>query len=466
MQVENISKILALQNSLYDYSEFKEIIDFIVNDTYKIIQYQLSVVVERNPSKPQAINILKISGTIDTKDQEVSKSFKNWLHKILQDILVSVHVDNINNTNKKHSIVIIHPSDLDNGLRNEWAENLGQELVITKLYSNQESQQEIFLVLFNNIIYPEAEIINLNLIIKAYNQSITLSLKDDVRQVRNFTNDVRTKIVLASLGVFALSLFFPITPTVMAPAQIVSERALLINAPVTGLIKNVFIEPNTYVKKDQLLLNYDKLDLTNVLKLKQQEQKSLETELAQAQALGFEDKEQRGKTLKLRQDIQAKKQEILYASQQLEMSDIMAPEAGIILFKSKDDLLGKPVRAGETLMKIADQSQQTLEIWLNINNNINLKKGMGLYYYSNKSPFKGVWAELEHYSYEAYITPQKQIAYRLVARFKDSRFRLNKDLIIGDQGQVKIYGLKKTTLAKYIFQKPLAKLRQWYYGVA
>ena len=146
MQVENISKILALQNSLYDYNDYNEIIDFIVNDTYKIIQYQLAVVVERNPNKPQILDILKISGTIDTKDQEVSKSFKSWLHRTIQIILASSLLENNNTTNKKQSITIVHPSNLDSHIRAEWAENLGQELIFVKLYSNKEGQKEIFLV--------------------------------------------------------------------------------------------------------------------------------------------------------------------------------------------------------------------------------------------------------------------------------------------------------------------------------
>jgi hypothetical protein len=238
-----------------------------------------------------------------------------------------------------------------------------------------------------------------------------------------------------------------------------------VNAPVSGFIKKVEVQPNSQVTKDQLIIEYDQLDLANNLKIKQQELKTLETEQNQARALGFADKEQRGKIFKLEEDIRAKNQEILYAEQELELSEIKTPAEGIILFKSKDDLLGKPVKIGDTLMKIADQNSPVIEIWLNINDNIDLKKDMDIYYYSNKSPFRSIEAKLDYYSYEAYITPQKQVAYRLVASFKDNREFSSDDLIIGDHGQVKIYGLKKLPLGMYIFQKPLAKLRQWLYGV-
>ena len=466
MQVEHITKLLALQNSLYDYQDQKAIIDFIVNDTYKIIQYQIAVVVERSPNNSSQLNVLAVSGTIDTKDQQISKSFKNWLNKTSKNLVNLAYQENTVNTGKKPAtVVIIHPPDLTT-YKEEWAENLGQEIIVAKLYANQKNQHEIFLILFNDTVYPEADVINLNLIIKAYNQSLTLSLKDDPEHKNKSSSDLKTKILAGVAIIVVLSLIIPITPTVMAPAQILSEKTWLINSPVTGVVKKVEIEPNTTAQKNQLLLSFDKLDLNNTLKLKEQEQKSLEAELNQAQALGFEDKEQRGKTFRLQQDILAKKQEIYYASQQLELSDVTAPEQGVVLFKSKDDLLGKPVRTGETLMKIADKNLQQLEIWLSINDNINLRKGMTLYYYSNKSPFTAIKAELDYYSYEAYVTPQKKIAYRLVAKFKDPRYFKNNQLIIGDQGQAKLYALQKTSLARYMLQKPLAKLRQWYYGVS
>ncbi|MBP9721581.1 MAG: efflux RND transporter periplasmic adaptor subunit [Gammaproteobacteria bacterium] len=458
IQSEQFQQVLALQNNLYDCEEYKAITDFIVNDTFKLIKYQLAVIFSYSQDKNKA-NIIEISGTIDTKDQRISAEFNAWLHNVLKKISENFLNASILEQFKNNKIILIHPDQLTSEINQGWAEKLGKELLIVKLSENR------YLILFNNIIYPEAEIINLNLISKSYQQALKINKKNKklIITKNSYFHYIKKNILWIILGLIITIMFVRITPSVMAPAQLISEQSLLINAPITGIIKQVYIEPNTQVTKNQILLEYDQLDLNNNFNIKFQELKSLEAEQTQTQALGFEDKEQRGKIFKLQQDIQAKKQEITYAEQQLQISKILSPAVGIVLFKSKDDLIGKPVKAGETMMKLAIPTSQALEIWLNINDNINLNKNMELYYYSNKNPFRAIKAILNYYSYEAYVTPQKKVAYRLIARFPENINNIDQDLVIGDQGQVKIYGQEKISLARYLFQKPLIKLRQWYY---
>lgn len=456
MQQATCQKLLALHDKLFDLRQHETIIDFIVNDSHKIIPYQLSVIFDYNlqsPKNSKHIDIIAISGTID---KEINIDFKNWLNKTI-DYLVQNHLSlqKTNSTEENNKTIVIHPDSIDSLIINDWAENLGQELLLVNLYIDQT--QSTNLLIFNKEKYNDENLISFNFLTKSYKQALTINSQNKKQNKRKiFTLGLLFKIFIIG---FIISLFFPVTPSVMAPAEIISEQSWAINAPVTGIIKNIAVEPNSIVKKDDLLFTFDQLDLANNLKLKQQELKSLETDQQQVRALGFDDKEQRGKIFRINQDITAKQQEVIYAQQQFNLSLVTAPNQGIVLFKSKNDFIGKPAKIGETIMRLADVNSKMVEIWLDVNNSMPLKKEMNIYYYSNKDPFSPILAKLNYYSYEAYITPQNKIAYRLLANIVAT----NDNLIIGDHGQVKIYGLQKTFFGKFLFQKPIATLRQWFY---
>lgn len=445
MQQELYQKLLAIHDKLFDLTEYQTISDFIVNDSFKVVPYQLAVLYEAVPGNSNSYQVSDISGTLD---QEIKQEFKYWLDSV-------IGVLDLEYNKKENKIDVIHPEQLTNKLRQTWPENLGQDLVILNLYKDQG--QIINLVLFNNRKYDNNELISLNFLVKCYNQAITINIKSKQKKKKSILKSKPAFFVL--LMIFIGSMFVPVTPSVMAPAEIISEKTWAINAPITGVIKDVAVEPNTTVKKNTVLFSFDHIDLSNNLKLKEQELEILKTDQNQARALGFDDKEQRAKIFRIKQDIMAKEQEVFYAKQQLDLSQVKAPASGTVLFKSKNDFLGKPAKIGETIMRLADVTTKEIEVWLDINDSLALKSGMNIFYYSNQAPFTAVDAELSYYSYEAYITPQNKIAYRLIAKLKNN----NNQLIIGDHGQVKIYGLEKVSLGRFLFQRPLAKLRQWLY---
>lgn len=445
-------KLLALQNNLFDLEDYDQITDFIVNDSYKILPYQIAVIFEYNNHQKQELRIVDISGTIN---QEINSEFKKWLETILEKIVEDKDISE--KLNNSPNLTVIHEEDIDTGITKNWAENLGQEILLAKLYANKKAN--ICLILFNDVRYQVTDVINFNFMVKSYEQALKINLKNKFK-IKNRL--IKPSIIIKLLIViFIISMFIPVTPSVMAPAEVISEKTWSVNAPINGIIKEIYIEPNSMVKKDQLLFMFDQLDLSNNLKVIQQELKILQTDQAQARALGFDDREERAKIYRLKQDIEAKKQEIQYANEQLNLSFVKSPEKGIILYKSQDDLIGKPVKVGETIMQIADIETRVIEIWLDVNDSLQLKKDMVVYYYSNKEPFLAIEANLDYYSYEAYITPQDKIAYRLLAKVAGG----NESLIVGDHGQIKIYGLKKVALGAFLFQKPISKLRQWFYKV-
>lgn len=453
MQHENYAKLLSLNYNLFDITEFDELVDFVVNDSYKLVPYQLAVVYRINNNDSDPV-IIAVSGTIS---QETDANFNHWLIKNITYFHSRKKIIDFTDdyTTDKKIVHIFHADKLTDDVKNAWAENLGQEVQIAKLYSNND--QQINLILYNKVRLDETGVINLNFVVKSYRQAFLINLKG--KSSHKSISQRPWQIFKLALIIFVLSMFIPVTPSVMAPAEIISEHIWAVNAPINGIIKYINIEPNSNVNNDTVLFKFDTIDLKNNLRVKEQELKKLETEQQQARALGFQDLEERAKIFRLNQDIAAKKQEISYANEQFDLSVVKSPSPGIVLYKDKSDLLGKPVKIGETVMRIADSDSQLIEIWLNIDDSLKLEKNMRLYYYSNQAPFSAMPATLTYYSHDAYITPTNEVAFRLLARFEKE----DNDFVIGDHGQVKLYGEKKTLLGLFIFQKPISKLRKWLY---
>ena len=443
MQDQN-AKLLAIYNKLFDIHDLESFADFVVNDSHKVLPYQLAVLYEYNAERAKDLNILSISGAL--KDT-VHRDFNYWLKNLLITLIQEKKTGD-----EKKSITVIHEAELAS---HEWADNLGKELLLARLYHKKD--YHLNLILINPIPYTDDQIISFNILHKAYQQSLKTIFRDKSTIKKNKLN--LGQVLKISIAIFILAMFIPVTPSVMAPAEIISERTWAINAPVAGRINKIAVEPNAHVEQNQILFEFDQLDLLNNFKVKQQELNILTTEYNQSRALGFDDKEQRAKIFRINQDITAKQQEVQYAQEQLNLSIVTSPAAGTVLFKSRDDLLGKPTDIGETIMRLANVKSKETEIWLDINDSINLTNATELYYYSNKDPFYAVPLTLTYFSYEAYITPNKKIAYRLLAKINQK----NENLIIGDHGQAKIYGTHRVLMAQFLFQKPLATLRKWFY---
>lgn len=467
MQQEKYGRLLALNYNLFDLNDYDQIIDYIVNDSHKIIPYQLAVVYEIQTNKTDKAAIVNISGTLG---QDLNVNFKNWLIDTInylherfiskgfeQELKDSESSESSElSKSSKMNLKVLHPQDLDEKITKIWAGHLGQELVISNIYKSKN--KELYLITFNDQSYEQDSLINYNFIVKSYQQSLKINLMDT--SSKGFTGKSKIYWFKMAIICFIVALFLPITPNVLAPAEIISEQTMDINAPVDGVIEEVNIDPNTSVKSEQILFNFDQIDLRNNLRIKQQELKTLETEIGQAQAEGFEDKEQRAKLFRLQQQLATKKQEIQYSKEKLDLSVVRSPADGMVLFKDKNDLIGKPVKIGESIMRVVNLDSSIIEIWLDVNDSMKLKKGMDVYYYSNSAPFRARAAKLNYFSYEAYITPQGNIAFRLLAKLDNQQ----SELIVGDHGKVKIYGSKKIFLGQFIFQKPIASLRQWFYG--
>ncbi|MCK5121672.1 MAG: HlyD family secretion protein, partial [Methylococcales bacterium] len=111
---------------------------------------------------------------------------------------------------------------------------------------------------------------------------------------------------------------------------------------------------------------------------------------------------------------------------------------------------------GERILMVADPDDVELEVQLPITDAINLHNGAKVLLFLNIDPINPIEATLYYAAYQAQVTADELLAYRLKASFKGAG-QLPR---IGLKGTAKVYG-DSVPLIYYLLRKPLTVLRQW-----
>ena len=130
----------------------------------------------------------------------------------------------------------------------------------------------------------------------------------------------------------------------MANQKLFPKDPYVINAPIEGVIQEVFIQNNDDVDIGTTLLSFEKTDLQNDYDLAFQELKVIETELLQAKQSSFQSKEDKAMVSQLQSKIKLVEQTLSYQKYLLDESTINSPADGIAVIKDKSLLIGKPFK--------------------------------------------------------------------------------------------------------------------------
>lgn len=148
--------------------------------------------------------------------------------------------------------------------------------------------------------------------------------------------------------------------------------------------------------------------------------------------------------------------EVEYAADLLDRIHIKSTSNGIAIFDDPNEWIGKPVVVGEKILQIADPKKVELQLWLPIDDAINLDPGSRVRVFFNVDPLHPHEAELKYASYEAQLTPDNTLAYRLKAEFVEDV----SDIRIGLKGTAKVYG-ERVSLFYFLMRKPLSAVRRF-----
>ena len=259
-------------------------------------------------------------------------------------------------------------------------------------------------------------------------------------------------VVLAGI---TASMFYPVSLSTIGQAEIVPKDPNVINAPIDGVIKEVFVENNDEVSLNLPLISFEKTQLQNDYDLAEQELRVIETELLQAQQSSFQSKADKALVSQLETKIKLAQENANYKKILLERSTIFSSAKGIAVVKNKSLLLGKPFNIGETIMVVADPSNVLVEILMPVKDSITIKKDANINVFLDSDPMNVLKAKVIKFSYEPEITSENLLAYRVTAQLSDTQNPPR----IGLRGSAKIFG-NEVKLFFYLFRKPIIFVRQ------
>ena len=259
---------------------------------------------------------------------------------------------------------------------------------------------------------------------------------------------------LAAVGLGVL--LFPVTGSVLAPAESVAAHPVLVRAPLDGVIDHFAIKPNDGVKAGQVLFNLDPTTLRGKLDVACQQYATAEAEYRQAaQAMVF-DAKAKAQVAILAGKAEEKAAEAKLLESQLDRITVKAPQDGVALFDDVADWIGKPVAVGEKVLSVADDADSEVEAWVSAADVGEIRSGGGLTLFLNTAPLSPVKAHVRLIAYEATARPDNTIAHRLRASLDDPVDRPR----LGLKGTARIDG-DSVPLVWWLFRKPLAAIRQF-----
>jgi len=260
---------------------------------------------------------------------------------------------------------------------------------------------------------------------------------------------------LQVLAAVAVLLCIPVRLTVLAPAELVAADALVVRAPLDGVVDKFHVQPNESVKQGQLLFSFDAAPIASRLDVARQALATAQTEYRQVAQFALADPRSKGQLAVLQGKVEEKRAEAAFLEDQFERSKVVSPRAGVALFDDPSEWEGRPVRTGERILRVVDPQHVEVEAWLPVGDAIPVPQGAELRLYLAATPLDPVTARLRYIAHDPVQRPDGNYAYRVRAALAE--------------GTGHRIGLKGTSrleagwvpLAYWVMRRPLAVVRQY-----
>ena len=265
--------------------------------------------------------------------------------------------------------------------------------------------------------------------------------------------DGRRSRVIAFVALAAA--LFPVTGSVLAPADSVPAHPVIVRAPLDGVVDRIAVQPHASVAEGQELFNLDATALSGKLDVARSQWATAEAEYRQAaQAMVF-DAKAKAQVAILAGKAEEKAAEVRLLDAQLARIAVKSPRAGVAVFDDPTDWIGKPVVVGEKVMAVADETDTEVEAWVAVADMGEVTAGARLTLFLNTAPLSPIRATVRSVAYESSARPDSTIAHRVRASLAEGEAKPR----LGLKGTARIDG-DTVPLVWWLFRKPLATVRQ------
>lgn len=320
--------------------------------------------------------------------------------------------------------------------------------------NNKEFKIKSGLILFSKDDWAESDIDKITNIVNYYKYLWDLFLKQSDYNLNKIRRLKKFKRIF--LGALVLLMIIPIRDSVLVPAEIAPKEPLVIAPSISGLISEIYVKPNDYVKKNQKLFKLDTITLNNQYQQSLKNLDIVKEKYRKAYHHSYNDAESKSELRVLESEIKIAEDEVKYNQSLLERAVINAEFAGTVIFSDPKYWLGHPVEVGERVMLLADDNIKQLDIFIPVDDLIQIPKNATVVFYPNPRPLSTLDAKVIFISKQAEVQPDNALAYYTVAELDDKNAS---EYQFGIKGTAKIYG-HRVILGYYLFRRPLSWLRR------
>ncbi|MEC7552139.1 MAG: HlyD family efflux transporter periplasmic adaptor subunit [Pseudomonadota bacterium] len=240
---------------------------------------------------------------------------------------------------------------------------------------------------------------------------------------------------------FLLSVF-PMHLTTLAPAEVVAYQPEIIKAPIDGVIDEITVTPNTHVGPGSLLARLNNHNLKAVYDDVAQKTLLAESRISNPQGKRVSEE--------LRSDLEKSRARMESAEERLLQTDIRAETSGIAIVKAPGEWIGRPVKAGEKILEIANPKEVELVLKIPAEDADLISQNSKVRIFLDRRPFSPLTANVKKSSLVPENSKSNGTYYTFRARF-DEGVPLP---TIGQRGVARVYG-ERASLLFFIFREQM-----------
>ena len=439
-EMSRLSLLMQLESMAREAESIKALQFMIVNETRHLIPFRQAFLFTIDITNPNKFH-LDAASSIAVIDRNAP--FINWLERCLYKLHIESNMETIQN---------IDAASCPDELRSDWKE-YSLPFVMWCPMVLADGMQLGGLWLSRETPWTDNEMKLMKRLCATYTHAwYALKGREKLSKTPHYE-----RLILGSALFIIISLFvIPVRISALAPVEVVAKEPAIVSAPMDGVVSDVLVEANSMVKPGMTLLRYEDTGLRNKYEVAEKTLAVAVAEFRKASQEAFRDAQSNAKVALLKAQVELSRAESKYAKDLLDQVDVKATKAGLLIYTEKSDWIGRPVQVGEKIMQIAEPHKVKLRINLPVDDAIFLKKGAEVKIFLDVDPLRSIPGVVTHTSYEASLTPDDVLAYRIDAEFSDAR-EIQR---IGLQGTAKLYE-ERVSLFYYLFRRPISALRQF-----
>jgi multidrug resistance efflux pump len=244
---------------------------------------------------------------------------------------------------------------------------------------------------------------------------------------------------------------------IAAPCEVVPQDPTVVTAPLEGIIQEIVVKPGEQVKKDQLLVDYDKQVPLQSLRAAKKQVQMGQAEVNRAETLGLTDPKALIELGLLKIKLQKDKVALDLAEYQNSQLDIKAPVNGVVIMDSPEDWRGRPVKVGEKIMMLGSPDNTKVRLWIPESDNIPLDFNTPIKVFLNISPTYTYSAKLNYIANETTLHENYIPSFVADATWE----KQPEEVKLGLKGTAVLYG-ERVSVIYFLLRKPWLTVRNFF----